>query len=242
MRLDQALVSRGLADSRARAKAQIDADLVTVDGVLAVKASQKVTDGSRVELIGPPMPWVSRAALKLVHGLDHFGVAVAGRICLDIGASTGGFTEVLCAREAAQVFALDVGHGQLHARVAADPRVVDMCGVNARKLPEDALPPLDLLVCDVSFVSLEKALPLPLSFARPGADLVALIKPQFEVGPSLVGKGGIVRDAVARQDACDSVTAFLKDMNWQVDGLTDSPITGSDGNVEYLVRARRALP
>jgi len=241
MRLDQVLVARGLADSRARAKALIDAGLVSVEGKPAQKASQAVTGASVIALTGAPMPWVSRAALKLVHGLDHFGVDVAGKICLDIGASTGGFTEVLCARGAERVFALDVGHGQLHPRVAGDPRVVDMSGMNARKLPDDALPRVDLVVCDVSFVSLEKALPRPLSFAGPGAELVALIKPQFEVGPARVGKGGIVRDAVARQKACDGVAAFLEAMAWKVDGLTDSPITGSDGNVEYLVRAWRRV-
>ena len=165
MRLDQRLVDLGLADSRARAKALIEAGAVTVDGAAARKPSQAVTDDARVALTADPNPWVSRAALKLVHALDTFGLTPHGT-ALDIGASTGGFTEVLLARGAARVFALDVGHGQLHPRIAADPRVVSLEGTNARSIPAGLIPPVDWIVADVSFISLEKALPGPLELCK----------------------------------------------------------------------------
>lgn len=235
MRLDQRLVALGLVESRTRAQALIAAGAVTVDGRIETRASAR-GDGE-VALVAEPMPWVSRAALKLVHALDTFALAPAGS-ALDVGASTGGFTEVLLARGAAHVWALDVGHGQLHPRLAADPRVTAIEGVNARAIPEGLIPPLDWIVSDVSFISLEKALPVALALARPGAHLVALIKPQFEAGRPAIGKGGIVRDAAVHEQVCARTRDWLTGQGWQVLGLTESPILGGDGNHEFLIAAR----
>ena len=238
MRLDQRLVALGLAPSRARAQALVAAGVVTVDGQPARKASQAVGDASRVAVTGEPNPWVSRAALKLVHALDAFALTPAG-IALDIGASTGGFTEVLLARGAGHVHAVDVGHGQLHPRIAADPRVTNHEGINARGLPRGLIPAVDWVVADVSFISLEKALPGALDLARAGATLVALIKPQFEAGPDAVGKGGIIRDAHVHDAVRCRIREWLIDSGWQVTGETESPITGADGNREFLIAAVR---
>lgn len=238
MRLDQALVEAGLAPSRARAAQLISAGVVTVDGAAQRKASYKIAD-QRLALSENPIPWVSRAALKLVHALDTFGLTPAGT-CLDLGASTGGFTQVLLARGAAHVFALDVGRDQLHADIADDPRVTRMDGVNARHITAELLPPLDWIVTDVSFVSLEKALPPALSLAKSAAQLVALVKPQFEVGRAHIGKGGIVKDEAARAAVLPRIEAFLTGAGWQVQNTTPSPITGGDGNVEYLIAAVKA--
>jgi 23S rRNA (cytidine1920-2'-O)/16S rRNA (cytidine1409-2'-O)-methyltransferase len=237
MRLDQRLVDLGLAESRARARALIEAGVVTVGGVVARKPSRTVSDDARVAVTADPNPWVSRAALKLVHALDAFGLTPRGT-ALDIGASTGGFTEVLLARGAERVFALDVGHGQLHPRIAADPRVVSLEGVNARCIPAGLVPPVDWIVADVSFISLEKALPGPLALARPGAVLVALIKPQFEAGRMHVGRGGIVRDPGVHQAVRARIRDWLTDLGWQVTGESPSPIEGGDGNREFLIAAR----
>ncbi len=236
MRLDQRLVALGLADSRARAQALIAAGAVRVDGAAASKPAQKTTDRSRVEVTEDPCPWVSRAALKLVHALDLFGLEPEGE-ALDVGASTGGFTEVLLARGAARVHALDVGHGQLHPRIAADPRVRNLEGVNARAIPEGLIPPVDWIVSDVSFIGLEKALPGPMALAKPGARLVALIKPQFEAGPEAVGKGGIVKDAEVHEAVRARIRAFLETAGWRVTGEAPSPIEGGDGNREFLIAA-----
>jgi 23S rRNA (cytidine1920-2'-O)/16S rRNA (cytidine1409-2'-O)-methyltransferase len=195
-----------------------------------------VPDSAQVSVAADPNPWVSRAALKLVHALDEFGLAPHGT-ALDVGASTGGFTEVLLTRGAARVFALDVGHGQLHPRIAADPRVVSLEGVNARAIPEGLVPPVDWIVSDVSFISLEKALPGPLALARPGAMLVALIKPQFEAGRAHVGRGGIVRDAGVHATVCTRIREWLMRLGWQVTGEVPSPIEGGDGNREFLIAA-----
>ncbi len=236
MRLDQALVAEGLAPSRARAAQLIAAGVVTVDGVVVRKASAKVTGA--LALTEDPIPWVSRAALKLVHALDAFGLEPAGD-CLDLGASTGGFTQVLLARGAARVFAVDVGRDQLHPDVAGDPRVVRMDGLNAKDLGPDLLPPLDWIVTDLSFISLEKALPPALTLARPAGRLIALIKPQFEVGAGQVGKGGIVKDPAAREGAARHVEHVLERQGWSVEARTESPITGGDGNVEFLMTAMK---
>lgn len=190
------------------------------------------TEGE-IELLGD-FPWVGRGALKLLHALDHFGLKPHGR-ALDIGASTGGFTEVLLARGAAHVMALDVGHGQLAPALRADPRVTVLEGVNARALPP--LDPPDWITTDVSFISLRLALPPALRLARPGAHLVALVKPQFEAGRDHVGKGGIVRDPAIRAHVCDDIAAFLGAEGWRVLGLADSPIPGGDGNREFLIAA-----
>ncbi|WP_316013697.1 TlyA family RNA methyltransferase [Roseobacter sp. HKCCA0434] len=238
MRLDRALVARGLAPSRSRAAQLVAEGVVLVDGTPARKPSLEVADAQALALTHDPIPWVSRAALKLVHALDAFELAPHG-IALDLGASTGGFTQVLLERGAGHVYALDVGHGQLHPDIAADPRVTRMDGVNARDITADLLPPLDWIVTDVSFISLEKALPPALALARPGARLVALVKPQFEVGPAHVGKGGIVKDASVREAARDRIAAFLTAEGWTVESTTQSPITGSDGNIEYLLSAVR---
>jgi len=238
VRLDQRLVDLGLAESRARAKALIEAGAVTVNGAAARKPSQAVTDDARVAMIADPNPWVSRGALKLVHALDAFALTPHG-VALDIGASTGGFTEVLLARGAERVFALDVGHSQLHPRVKADPRVVSLEGINARSIPAGLIPPVDWIVADVSFISLEKALPGPLALARPGALLVALIKPQFEAGRAHVGRGGIIRDTGVHEAVRARIHGWVTSLGWQVTGVVPSPIDGSDGNREFLIAARK---
>ncbi len=214
----------------------IEAEAVTVDGAVARKPAQAVAEGSQVAVTADPCPWVSRAALKLIHALDEFGLTPRG-VALDVGASTGGFTEVLLARGAARVFALDVGHGQLHPRIAADPRVVVLEGVNARAIPALLVPPVDWIVADVSFISLTKALPGPLALARPGAVLVALIKPQFEAGRAQVGHGGIVRDAAVHEAVRARIRDWLTGLGWQVTGEAASPIEGGDGNREFLIAA-----
>lgn len=238
MRLDQALVAQGLAESRARAQALITAGVVLVDGIVAKKSSQKV-EGLTLEVTQNPNPWVSRAALKLAHALKEFNLSPKDAVCLDVGASTGGFTEVLLANGAVQVYALDVGRGQLHERLREDPRVVNIEGVNAKEIPAGLIPQVDWIVTDVAFISLEKALPIPLSLAKQGAVLIALVKPQFEVGRANIGKGGIVRDAAAQSAARDRIDAFLQGEGWQVTHRGKSPIKGGDGNVEFLVSARR---
>ena len=240
VRLDVLLVDRGLVDSRARGRAAIEAGGVTVDGRPARAASQKVR-ADVVLTLEQPHPWVGRGALKLVHALDLWPVTVEGRTVLDVGASTGGFTEVCLARGADRVFAVDVGTGQLHPRVAADARVVNLERTDARTLTRDMLPAvLDLLVCDVSFISLIKALPAALDLMAEGADLIALVKPQFEAdGPKAVGKGGIVKDADARTASVERVSVWLDQARWSVRATVESPVTGGDGNVEYLLWASR---
>ncbi|MBS0412022.1 MAG: TlyA family RNA methyltransferase [Proteobacteria bacterium] len=238
-RLDVALVERGLFDSRAKARAAIEAGRVTVAGVPALKPAEAVDDDA-VLAAEPAHPWVGRGALKLAHALDLWPIPLTGASVLDIGASTGGFTEVCLAAGAARVYAVDVGRGQLHPSLAADPRVVSLEATDARTLTRDLIADaVDLVVSDVSFIGLAKALPAALALARPGADLVTLVKPQFEVGPARVGKGGVVRDEAARADAVEGVRAFLEGSGWTVLAVADSPITGADGNREVLLHARR---
>lgn len=238
MRLDRRLVELGLAQSRTRAAELIGAGLVEVDGRIASKSAQAVGEDASIRLTGEANPWVNRAALKLLHALDRFGLTPEGD-ALDIGASTGGFTQVLLARGAARVFALDVGHGQLDGALAADPRVVELEGVNARDPMSGMVPPPHWITADVSFISLEKALPPALALARSGAVLVALIKPQFEAGPDAVGKGGIVRDQAVHGRVRQRIGEFLTDAGWQVTGGCPSPIEGRDGNREFLIAARK---
>ncbi len=238
-RLDQALVTAGLADSRARARALIEAGVVRVDGAAAMKPAQKVLRGAALALTGEPNPYVSRGALKLRHALDTFGLDPSGALALDLGASTGGFSEILLERGAAEVWAIDVGHGQLAARLRGSPRLRLIEGLNARDLTAEHVPAPDWIVADLSFISLTKALSPALGLARPGATLVALIKPQFEVGPAYVGKGGLVRDAFAIAEARGAVAGFLRSERWQVLDLTVSPILGGDGNTEFLIAARK---
>ena len=237
LRLDKAMVARGLAPTRSRAQAMIADDLVSVNDAPA-KASGKVTETDVITIAGGANPYVSRAALKLAHAFDVFGLTPSG-VAVDIGASTGGFTEVLLERGAGEVHAVEVGHGQMGPALAEDPRVHLHEGVNARALPEGLLPPLDWVVSDVSFISLEKALPPVLALAKPGAHIIALIKPQFEVGPEHVGKGGIVKDQAARDAARARIADWLSRHGWAVLGETQSPISGSDGNIEYLIAARK---
>jgi 23S rRNA (cytidine1920-2'-O)/16S rRNA (cytidine1409-2'-O)-methyltransferase len=238
-RLDRVLVEAGLADSRARARGLVEAGCVTVDGRAERRPSAPVAAGAAVAVSGDPLPWVSRAALKLLHALDAFGLAPRG-VALDLGASTGGFTEVLLARGAAHVHAVDVGHGQMHPRLAADPRVTLHEGLNARDLAPGTVPPPDWIVADLSFIGLEKALPPALALARPGAVLVALVKPQFEAGPGAVGRGGIVRDPAVHAAVRARVAGFLRGQGWDVIHEGESPIAGGDGNREFLVAAEKA--
>ncbi len=238
-RLDQALVARGLAESRARAQALIAAGVVTVDGATEMKPARKVASEAVVALTADPLPYVSRAALKLLHALDAFGLDPSGRVALDLGASTGGFCEVLLERGAAEVWAVDVGHGQLAPRLRAEPRLHAIEGLNARDLTADHVPPPGFLTSDLSFISLRKALPPALGLAVPGATLVALVKPQFEVGPAFVGKGGIVRDEAAVARVRAETREFLGASGWEVIGEDRSPILGGDGNTEYLIAARK---
>ncbi|HJV42914.1 TlyA family RNA methyltransferase [Caulobacter sp.] len=238
-RIDQLLVERGVFDSRAKARAAVEAGGVSVGGKVIAKPAESVDEDAEI-IAEAAHPWVGRGALKLVHALDLWPIAVEGRTAVDVGASTGGFTEVLLDRGAAQVFAVDVGRYQLHARLKADPRVTDLSGVDARALDETLIPTApQLVVSDVSFISLVKALPAALVLAAPGADLVALIKPQFEAGRDHVGKGGLVKDpeTIARVER--EVVDFLESSGWSVKGLTESPIAGGDGQVERLVWAAK---
>ncbi len=242
VRADLLLVARGLAESRAKAQAAIAAGGVTADGRGVEKASELLEEACDLQAQAAH-PYVGRGALKLVHALELWPVVVEGRVVLDVGASTGGFTEVCLERGAARVYAVDVGRGQLHPRLAGDPRVVALEGVDARGLTAELIPePPQLVVCDASFIGLAKVLPAALALAAAHADLIALVKPQFEVGPDLVGKGGLVRDAHARAQALTDAASFLTTSGWTVLDTADSPIQGGDGNLEYLVHARKSRP
>jgi 23S rRNA (cytidine1920-2'-O)/16S rRNA (cytidine1409-2'-O)-methyltransferase len=238
-RLDQALVAAGLAESRARARTLIAAGVVRVDGAPALRPAARVAADAVLSVTGDPLPWVSRGGLKLAHALAVFGLDPTGAVALDLGASTGGFSEVLLKAGAAEVWAVDVGHGQLHPRLRADPRLHVLERLNARDLTAAHVPPPDWIVADLSFIALAKPLPPALGLARPGAVLVALIKPQFEVGPAFVGKGGIVRDPDAIARARHEVREFLEAAGWEIVGEAPSPIPGGDGNAEFLIAARK---
>ena len=241
-RADLLLVERGLFESRAKARAAIEAGGVSVDGRVVAKASEALDETAEVVAVAAH-PWVGRGALKLVHALEAWPVSVTGRVVLDVGASTGGFTEVCLAKGAARVYAVDVGRGQLHAKLAGDPRVADLEATDARDLTPVLIPdPPQLVVTDVSFIGLAKALPPALALAQDGADLIALVKPQFEVGPERVGKGGLVKDEASRADALAAVIRFLEGVGWTVQATTDSPIAGGDGNLEYLLWAKKKPP
>ncbi|MBU0724209.1 MAG: TlyA family RNA methyltransferase [Alphaproteobacteria bacterium] len=240
-RLDILLVDRGLAESRARAQALVMAGLVYSETRRLDKPGLSIPEDSPLELKGQDHPWVSRGGLKLVHGLDRFAIDPAGMVCLDVGASTGGFTDVLLSRGAVKIYAVDVGHGQLAWKLRQDERVVVMERTNARTLTGDDIPdPIDLVVCDASFIGLEVVLPAALALTRPGGFLVALIKPQFEVGKGRVGKGGVVREPELHQEVCDRIEAWLGGLpGWRVLGIDASPILGPEGNREFLVAACR---
>ena len=236
MRLDKALVERGLCRSRGEAQARIDAGEVTVDGVAASKASADVSAGAMLTVADSGPRWVSRGALKLDSALSSFRLNVSGRRALDVGASTGGFTEVLLARGAVSVHAVDVGHGQMVPALAADPRVVSREGVNARTLsPADFPHPFQVIVVDVSFISLTLILPALVPLLAEGGDMICLVKPQFEVGPAHLGKNGIVRDPKARAAALSRVVDAAQALGLSEQGRRDSPVAGAEGNVEFLL-------
>lgn len=241
-RVDMLLVERGLVPSRTRAQALVMAGKVYSDTKRIDKPGQNLAEDAPLSLKGEDHPWVSRGGLKLVHGLDHFGVDPKGLTALDIGASTGGFTDVLLSRGAAKVYAVDVGHGQFDWKLRNDERVTLLERTNARYLSAEHIPePVDLIVCDASFIGLEVILPAPMALAAPKASLIALIKPQFEVGKGEVGKGGVVRDSALHEQVCDRISAWLNSQpGWSVVGLSPSPITGPQGNVEFLICALHA--
>jgi len=239
-RADVFLVSHGFAASRAEAQAAIQAGRVEADGQKITKPAQKLREGMTIQYEAAH-PYVSRGGVKLAAALDHFSLSPEGRVCLDIGASTGGFTQVLLERGAARVYAIDVGHGQLHAKLRTDPRVIALDGVNARDLTAAKVPQApQAITADVSFISLKLALPPALHLATKDAWAVLLVKPQFELGPRGVSKGGIVRDASARESAVAEIAGWMKAQGWQVVGSMDSPIAGGEGNREYLLAAKRA--
>jgi 23S rRNA (cytidine1920-2'-O)/16S rRNA (cytidine1409-2'-O)-methyltransferase len=240
-RADHLLVDRGLAESRTRAQALILAGKVFSGTRRVAKSGDTLPDDAPLEVRGQNHPWVSRGGLKLAHGLRHFALSPAGRICLDIGASTGGFTDVLLEHGAAHVHAVDVGHGQLAWKLRADPRVSVLERTNARYLTVAAIvDPITALVCDASFIGLATVLPAPMALCAPGAWAVALIKPQFEAGPGAVGAKGVVRDPAVHAHVCDRITSWWQSQaGWTVLGLCDSPITGPEGNREFLIAAQK---
>jgi 23S rRNA (cytidine1920-2'-O)/16S rRNA (cytidine1409-2'-O)-methyltransferase len=240
-RADQVLVEQGLAESRAKAQALILAGLVSIAGRRVDKPGTPLAEDAELTLAGRDHPWVSRGGVKLAFALDHFAIDPAGVIALDIGASTGGFTDVLLANGAARVHAVDVGRGQLAWKLRQDPRVVVHEGVNARYLSRTEIAePIELVTCDASFIGLGTLLPAALALTAENAALVALIKPQFEAGPRDVGKGGVVRDPAIHRAVCERVAAWIgAQSGWHVVGIADSPITGPAGNREFLIYARR---
>ena len=242
-RADQMLVDRGLAESRTRAQALIMAGLVFAGTRKVEKPGQSLADDVALDVRGRDHPWVSRGGIKLAHGLDRFGWDVAGTVAIDVGSSTGGFTDVLLARGAARVYAVDSGTNQLAWKLRQDPRVIVHEQTSARILTDAHIPePVNLIVCDASFIGLAKVLERPMTFAGPDARLLALIKPQFEAGRDEVGKGGVVRDPAVHARVCDAVATWLADAGWTVAGVVESPITGPEGNVEFLIAASRSEP
>jgi 23S rRNA (cytidine1920-2'-O)/16S rRNA (cytidine1409-2'-O)-methyltransferase len=241
IRLDQLIVDRGLAESKTRAQALVMAGHVFVGDTKAAKPGQQIGEDAAVTVKGSDHPWVSRGGIKLAHALKEFGIDVAGVVGIDVGSSTGGFTDVLLTNGAARVYAVDSGTNQLAWKLRQDERVIVHEQTSARILTDAHIPEaVDLIVCDASFIGLAKVLQRPLTFAKPDAQLVALIKPQFEAGREEVGKGGVVRDEAVHKRVCDDVSAWLEASGWAVRGLTASPITGPQGNIEFLVWARNA--
>ena len=238
LRADQLLVSRGLAESRTRAQALIMAGAVFSGERKISKAGDMLAEDAGLEVRGKDHPWVSRGGLKLDHGLAHFVFDVVGAVALDVGSSTGGFTDVLLTRGAAKVYAVDVGTNQLAWKLRQDPRVVVHEQTNARTLDASIIPePVDIVTCDASFISLTKVLEASLKLAKRGAKLVALVKPQFEAGREEVGKGGVVRDTDVHERVCAQAKDWVISQGWTVLGVTPSPITGPEGNVEFLLGA-----
>lgn len=241
-RVDKLLVDRGLVESRAKAQALIMAGLVYVGTLRVDKSGQTFPTDCELVLKGQDHPWVSRGGMKLAKALEQFAIDPSGFVAADIGASTGGFTDVLLANNAAKIYAVDVGHGQLAWKLRNDPRVVVLEKINARHLTAAEIPDaLDLVVCDASFIGLQTVLPAALALTKPAAQAVALIKPQFEVGPGQVGKGGVVRDPALHQAVVERITAWFNSLaGWSVTGVTESPILGPEGNKEFLIVARRS--
>jgi 23S rRNA (cytidine1920-2'-O)/16S rRNA (cytidine1409-2'-O)-methyltransferase len=240
MRLDQLLVARGLAESRTRAQALVMAGLVYAGEAKLAKPGQPVAEDAAVEVRGRDHPWVSRGGIKLAHALKAFDLDPAGAVAMDIGSSTGGFTDVLLANGAARVFAVDSGTNQLAWKLRQDPRVTVLEQTSARVLTREQIDvACEWVVCDASFIGLAKVLERPLELAAPRCQLVALIKPQFEVGRDEVGKGGVVRDPALHARVCDEVRAWLEGGGWRVQGVVESPIKGPEGNVEFLISAER---
>ncbi|EIZ77241.1 putative hemolysin [Novosphingobium sp. Rr 2-17] len=241
LRVDQLLVDRGLAESRTRAQALVLAGLVFSGETKIAKPGQSVKDDIALDVRGRDHPWVSRGGIKLAHAITHFGLDPTGAVAMDIGSSTGGFTDVLLTHGATRVFAVDSGTNQLAWKLRQDPRVTVLEQTSARILTTDQIDAAcDWVVCDASFIGLAKVLDVPLRLAAPRCQLVALIKPQFEVGRAEVGKGGVVRDSVLHQRVCDEVREWLEGEGWAIEGIVESPITGPEGNVEFLVSARRS--
>lgn len=241
IRLDQLLVERGLVPSKSQAQAMILAHKV-MDGnsQLLVKAGQQVRDDMEIRMKEKEHPWVSRGGMKLAKALDEYSIDPSAQVIIDVGSSTGGFTDVLLTRGASKVYAVDVGYGQLHEKLRQDTRVINREKTNARYLTEDDFDePLDGLVCDASFISLKTVLPTVMQCVKTGGWMAALIKPQFEVGKDNVGKGGVVRDAVLHQQCCDDIADWVTSEGWNVVGVTQSPITGPKGNVEFLIYAQK---
>lgn len=240
-RVDQLLVERGLAESRSRAQAYIMAGNVYTGEQKIAKPGQQVKEDINLEVRGKEHPWVSRGGLKLVQGIEEFGIDVSGMTVIDVGASTGGFTDVCLTNGAKKVYAVDVGHGQLAWKIRNDDRVEVLEKTNARYLSDAEIPEkVNMIVCDASFIGLQTVLPAPMSLAEVGCVLIALIKPQFEVGKGKVGKGGVVREPELHQEVCDKIEQWLRnDMaGWNVIGITQSPIKGPEGNIEFLIGAR----
>jgi 23S rRNA (cytidine1920-2'-O)/16S rRNA (cytidine1409-2'-O)-methyltransferase len=239
VRADQLLVSRGLAESRTRAQALIMAGAVFSGEKKLSKAGETLAEDAPIEVRGKDHPWVSRGGIKLDHGLTHFAFDVAGAVALDVGSSTGGFTDVLLSRGAAKVYAVDVGTNQLAWKLRQDPRVAVHEQTNARNLDANIVPePVDIVVCDASFIGLAKVLEAPLKLAKRGAKLVALIKPQFEAGREEVGKGGVIRDPAVHERVCADAAEWVTSQGWTVLCITPSPITGPEGNIEFLLGAQ----
>lgn len=239
VRADQLLVDNGLAESRARAQALILAGLVYLGDKKVEKAGQQVPADADLDVRGRDHPWVSRGGIKLAHALEEFAIDVTGFVAIDVGSSTGGFTDVLLTNGAAKIYAVDSGTNQLAWKLRSDDRVVVHEQTSARILTDAHIPePVDIIVCDASFISLSKVLEKPISFAKPGAHLVALIKPQFEARREEVGKNGVIRDPAVHARVCAEVQAWVGEQGWTVSGVTQSPITGPQGNVEFLLHAR----
>lgn len=241
-RLDQIIVDRGLAESKTRAQALVMAGHVYIGEAKAQKPGQQIAEDADISVRGSDHPWVSRGGIKLAHALEVFAIDVTGNVVIDVGSSTGGFTDVLLTHGTARVYAVDSGTNQLAWKLRQDPRVIVHEQTSARILTEAHISePVDLIVCDASFIGLAKVLDRPLTFAKVGAQLIALIKPQFEAGREEVGKGGVVRDPDVHTRVCNEIKMWLVEKNWTVHGLTTSPITGPQGNVEFLVWAQNNL-